>query len=106
MNRPIESEVLFNHLVSISSTIICTDGGANRLKKYSTEIMPDYIVGDFDSLSTETMEFYKEKNCQFVKTIDQNKNDMHKSIDFALALYPEIVNKKIFVHGAFGGRID
>ena len=46
-----------NRLLSISfnkgfTTIICADGGANSAQKIG--IIPDYIIGDLDSLTKVT----------------------------------------------------
>ena len=38
--------------------IICADGGAKHL--YKINIIPDYIIGDLDSLNSEIISFYKE----------------------------------------------
>ena len=46
--------------MSFSKTIICTDGAANRLRAFDAEIKPDYIIGDFDSISLESKEYFKD----------------------------------------------
>lgn len=45
--------------------IICADGGANHT--YKMEIMPDYILGDLDSVEEEKINFYKNKGVKFEK---------------------------------------
>ena len=50
LNRPIESKRFFQTLLKKTCTIICTDGGANRLCKEFGTVIPDYIVGDMDSV--------------------------------------------------------
>lgn len=42
---------------------VCADGGANRLydslqEEMRSEYIPQYIIGDLDSLRTEVKEFY------------------------------------------------
>lgn len=39
--------------------IICSDGGANHA--YSMNIVPDYIIGDLDSVNGNIIEYYKSK---------------------------------------------
>jgi thiamine pyrophosphokinase len=36
---------------------VCVDGGCNRLM--ATDMVPDVIVGDFDSISTKSLDHYK-----------------------------------------------
>ena len=57
------------------SSIICADGAANKL--IDLNIIPDYILGDLDSLKKEYKDKYYEK---IVELKDQNLNDLYKSI--------------------------
>jgi thiamine pyrophosphokinase len=38
---------------------ISVDGGSNRLME--TDLVPDLIVGDFDSIAKETVQHYEQK---------------------------------------------
>ena len=76
--------------------VICADGGYDAL--VYTGIVPDVIIGDFDSLKSsipkeiESIKFPSEKD----------KTDLEICIDYAL-------NKgcdTVFILGALGGRID
>ena len=80
-------------------TIAC-DGAANLLKKYS--FIPDYITGDFDSITPESLTFFKNKNVIIKKNKNQNKNDLAKAFDLAIMLRL----KNVFVIGYSGNRID
>lgn len=71
LNRPIDCPIVFDKLIAAHDTIICSDGGANRLKKYFQDkdasdenfdkpIHPDYIIGDLDSISDDTRKYYEE----------------------------------------------
>ena len=51
LNQEISAEKLFKRLVALSTIIICTDGAANRLRNFDESIIPDYIIGDFDSIT-------------------------------------------------------
>ena len=57
-------------------TILCTDGGADKLKSLGLE--PDLILGDMDSLSL-AQESY---NCKIVELMDQSKTDLEKSLEW------------------------
>ena len=43
------------------AVIISCDGGMRHTMKLG--IVPDYIVGDFDSVSPEVLDYYKNKSC-------------------------------------------
>jgi len=53
----------------IASLKVCADGGANQLFEYAhrkenfqkLNYIPDYIIGDFDSLNDDVRSFYAEK---------------------------------------------
>ncbi len=81
--------------------IICADGGANHT--YNMNIVPDYIIGDLDSVSYEVINFYKNKNVNFEKfPSKKNETDTEICVYLAQKLYA----KEIHFIGALGGRID
>jgi thiamine pyrophosphokinase len=57
-------------------TILCTDGGADKLK--SLGLQPDLILGDMDSLSLA----HESYNCEIVELMDQSKTDLEKSLEW------------------------
>ena len=57
-------------------TILCTDGGADKLK--SLGFQPDLILGDMDSLSLA----HESYNCEIVELMDQSKTDLEKSLEW------------------------
>lgn len=61
-------------------TLICADGGADKIREFG--MIPDYIIGDLDSISPETLEFFKQK-VKIIKYSRQNDTDIEKSIKFA-----------------------
>jgi thiamine pyrophosphokinase len=80
--------------------IICADGGATNAKKMN--IIPDYIIGDLDSTSSDILEFFKNKKTKIIKDNNQNKTDMELAISLAESLNPN----EILILGAIGYRID
>jgi len=81
-----------------SPLIVAADGGANFLKKMN--LFPHYIVGDLDSVASETLQSFPE--AQIVRRADQNHTDLEKALDFCLELGAD----KIMVFGATGRRLD
>lgn len=77
--------------------IVCCDGAINNLSK--TDIIPDAIVGDCDSLT-------EENNRRFAgiihRTKDQDTNDLTKAVHFCI----QQGYKKITILGATGKRED
>lgn len=81
--------------------IVCADGGANH--SYNMGIIPDYIIGDLDSIYSEIIEFYKLKDVKFEK-FPSKKNETDTEICVYLA--SKLNAKEIDFIGALGGRLD
>ncbi len=80
--------------------IFCADGAANQLKKLN--VIPKYIIGDLDSIMSETYDFYKEKVKKIVKIKDQNSTDIEKCLNYTRKLkYDEII-----LLSCIGDRLD
>lgn len=81
--------------------VICVDGGLRYA--YEAGIVVDEIVGDFDTISSEILEYYKGKNTpiqQFNPIKDSTDTDI--ALEVALSKNPE----SIYVLGAIGSRMD
>ncbi|MEJ2055547.1 MAG: thiamine pyrophosphokinase, partial [Calditrichaceae bacterium] len=82
--RPLEPE-LARKAVRPASTIIAVDGGALSCKE--SGIKPDFIIGDFDSITRELIEHYKD--VEIIQVKDQYSTDMEKALNFASSLSPD-----------------
>ncbi|CAF0741717.1 unnamed protein product [Rotaria sordida] len=87
----------------------CVDGGSNILKIYSNEInenfLPDYISGDFDSITQQTYEYYKSiSTINFISTQNQNATDFTKCVDIMMEKHSTLNNLLVFC--SLGGRFD
>ncbi|GBE28699.1 thiamine pyrophosphokinase [bacterium BMS3Bbin03] len=78
--------------------IVAADGGANHLIHLG--ISPDFIVGDLDSVTADTLNHYP--NAKTVLREDQNFTDLEKTLQFCL----ERETSEIIVFNATGGRAD
>jgi len=80
-------------------TIICADGGANSAAKLN--VIPDFIIGDFDSVTDETKKIFYNKS-KFIQIKRQNDTDVEKCLKFA------VKNKfsEAILLGATGDRLD
>eukprot|EP01031_Cornospumella_fuschlensis_P025288 gene25288-30537_t len=116
LNSPSLPYKLLPRLWSQSTTRICADGGANRLFKSFVDggdrgsFIPDCIIGDLDSIENEVVEYYKSKGTSIVKRVDQDHNDLDKSLQH---LHSELVQKSspsaadtVLILGGLGGRFD
>lgn len=88
------------HLKKIGfNTLICADGGANSARKYN--IIPDVIVGDFDSIEERTISAFKNKS-KIIHVRSQYSTDVEKCLHYA------IKNKfsEAVLIGVTGDRLD
>ena len=82
--------------------IIAVDRGLEFL--YRHEIRPDYIVGDFDSVPHELVDYYREKINVPVREFNPVKDASDTEI--ALRLCLGLNRKQIWILGGTGSRID
>ncbi|MEF9990901.1 MAG: thiamine diphosphokinase [Romboutsia sp.] len=81
--------------------LICADGGANHT--YKMGIVPDYIIGDLDSVHEDVIKYYKDNNVKFEK-FPSKKNETDSQLCIYLANKLNATNIDFF--GALGGRED
>lgn len=66
---------------------VCADGAANRLYEYlkaeniQNKYVPDYIIGDLDSLKEEIYMFYRSLGVVIIKQTTQYSTDFTKSVN-------------------------
>lgn len=77
--------------------IVCCDGAADKLLRFGR--VPDWIVGDLDSVSPETKERFADRA---VKFFEQETNDLAKSFRFCRERGLQVDG----VLGASGARED
>jgi thiamine pyrophosphokinase len=80
--------------------IISCDGASDFLRRHS--VMPDYIIGDLDTIKPKTLAYYKNKKVIVKKNLNQNKNDLEKALDLAFSKR----FKNISIIGFSGKRFD
>ncbi len=82
--------------------VIGVDKGMEFL--YQHQFMPDYIVGDFDSVREEIRDYYK--NEAHVPVREYNPVKDASDTEMAIRLAMTLGSKEITILGATGGRID
>ncbi|HSW53541.1 MAG TPA: thiamine diphosphokinase, partial [Ignavibacteriaceae bacterium] len=79
--------------------LICADGGANSALKM--KLIPDVIIGDLDSISSEAFKEYKSVS-KVIRLKRQNDTDVEKCLKYAISHnYDEAL-----LVGATGNRLD
>lgn len=81
------------------STIICADGGANSAKHLN--IIPDYIIGDLDSIQKDTLKYFENKST-IIKYNRQNDTDVEKCLKYAI----KYNFSAVILLGVTGDRLD
>jgi thiamine pyrophosphokinase len=97
-NGPPPSKKLINSELTSNTIIIAVDGGANCLHQY--KIAPDYLLGDFDSISQQALNF-----CRITRAVIEQYPPIKDCTDTRIALNKAILlgaTEVIFL-GAIGG---
>jgi thiamine pyrophosphokinase len=89
---------LLEELARKSDLFIAADGAADVLAHF--ELVPDIILGDFDSLLSHTRSIFPA--VRYVHAYDQEECDLDKAIAFAI----EQKADRITLSGVLGGRPD
>lgn len=98
--KPPSQELIYEELKD-SSLLIAVDSGANVL--YNLGIAPDLILGDFDSIDKEVLEYFKAKDADIVKYPPEK--DFTDS-EIAINLLIERNYHEIVLLGCTGSRMD
>jgi thiamine pyrophosphokinase len=86
-------------MAAAADPLFAADGGAGHLARIG--LRPTAVVGDLDSISTETRAWLGEA-CM-VHRPDQDRTDLEKALEYAL---DEMAVERLTVLAALGGRTD
>jgi len=97
----VENNIL-NKIKEKFDYIIASDSGVEVLDKYN--IMPNYIIGDFDSADKKILNKYINNKDIIIKELNPEKDytDTHMAIKLAI----ELKSTDITILGAIGTRLD
>ena len=95
------NQEFYQNYISDDDQIYCADGGADYA--YQLNLTPNLILGDLDSVSTETMNFYQNKGVKFKEyPAEKNKSDTEILLEKLL----EKDYDQLILFAALGGRFD
>lgn len=95
------SKELLKEYIKDDDYIVAVDKGCNILKEI--EVTPNIILGDFDSIDKEVLNYYKDKNVKIEK-FNAEKDYTDTDLGYIKAL--EVNPSEIILFGATGSRID
>lgn len=99
----LEEDVVFKVIENVKEPwIIGVDKGVEFLYKHN--IIPNYIVGDFDSLSEEIVDYYRHKTNVPIREYNPVKDASDTEIAVRLGI--TLGCSELIILGATGGRID
>ena len=84
-----------------SDLLICADSGANCLYEYN--ILPDYLVGDFDSIDEVVLKYFSNKECK-IERFPRDKDFTDSQL--AVKRAKEMGVEEIVLLGCSGSRLD
>jgi thiamine pyrophosphokinase len=81
--------------------LICADGGAAHARRLG--LIPDLLIGDFDSILADDLVFYKNSGVEIIKfPMEKDMSDCELAVNTAV----ERGYKNLVLLGALGTRID
>jgi thiamine pyrophosphokinase len=81
---------------------IAVDSGASHCLKLN--LVPDYMIGDFDSIDKKTLKFFGEKGSRIVPlSSEKDQTDTEKALDLALKMGASTIT---ILAGIAGTRTD
>lgn len=87
--------------LDVSDTVICADGGIRHARL--TNIIPDIVLGDFDSTCDEDFDYINNNTIKILKhPIEKDKSDTELAIDYAISLGVT----DVILTGFSGSRLD
>lgn len=110
LNQPIKISELFDRAWDACEHRVVADGAAKRLRELNNDkYIPDYIVGDLDSISKEDLKYYEDKNVKLLTRKSQYATDFMKAMTTSHEEWDEegqFTPRTFYAFGGLGGRLD
>ena len=85
LNGTLSNSDTFQQQIRQFDNIIAADGGANKC--YEFGIVPEFIIGDFDSVRNEVLDYFRNQNTQIVDAPSQSTVDFQEAIWLAESVF-------------------
>lgn len=110
LNQPINIPELFDRAWDACEHRVVADGAAKRLRELNNDkYIPDYIVGDLDSISEEDLKYYEDKNVKLLTRKSQYATDFMKAMTTSHEEWDnegQFTPRIFYAFGGLGGRLD
>lgn len=104
VNQPIIDMERFRKAWDACEHRAVLDGAANTLHEADPTLRPDFIIGDLDSITSQTREYYEGVGVAVIEKPSQYATDFGKAMQESVERWPE--TKQFLAYGALGGRLD
>ncbi|RMZ84488.1 hypothetical protein DV736_g6600, partial [Chaetothyriales sp. CBS 134916] len=115
LNQPVNRNAL-DAVIQHATFLVCADAGADRLRTYEASLKngtslrsPDVIIGDLDSLTAQTADYYQARGVEIVRQPDQDSTDFTKGLKWIREAARQSLGDgelDVIVLGGLGGRVD
>jgi len=85
LNGPLRKADISHAQIDKFDKIIAVDGGSNKCYDYG--ITPDFIIGDFDSVRKQVLDYFSTQNTQIISAPSQYTLDFQEAIWLADAIF-------------------
>ncbi len=100
-NGSVKDYTFLQSLVSGTDFFICADGGG--MHAYNMGLTPDVLIGDFDSISKEVLNYFREKSSQIISCpSEKDETDTQLAVEYAVSKGAS----EICMTGSIGSRLD
>ncbi|WAM32369.1 thiamine diphosphokinase [Caldicellulosiruptor naganoensis] len=80
-NGNVEDKAFYEEYLNKADFVICCDGGANVAYKYG--FLPNLIIGDFDSVDKNVLEYFRSKNVEILEyPREKDKTDTQIAVEY------------------------
>jgi thiamine pyrophosphokinase len=95
------SKELLTKEIRLNTFLIAADSGANCLYEYN--ILPNLLLGDFDSIDRKVLDYFKKNNCLIdIYPTEKDFTDTEIAVKKAISMKPS----EIVLLGCTGSRVD
>jgi len=100
-NGDLSDQTFPKGIIAGNDLIIAADGGAEHCRVLG--VVPDYIIGDFDSIDQENLRYFQSKGSEVIRhPADKDYTDLELAVIHAQSCGVD----EIFVFGGLGNRWD